>query len=249
VKWIDMTCESFWTWLLLPLLVLVAGSSLASSAQQLCTLQVNVLDNEGNPIPEVRISVWLEGRELFSATSDNKGVAHISAFASGSYKVAAEKTGFFSTSLPIELISLESAVELTLSPKPVESEKVEVRADPPGSEHPQLAFDFGRRLEYQAATHTQRIAPRAGVAWTPFRSGSTALRGGFGIYYDRVPLNVLAFSSNPEQIITTYDPGEVILDGPRLFRNLAESVQLKRFPLIDSNSAGSNFTPTARRGT
>jgi hypothetical protein len=79
-----------------------------------------------------------------------------------------------------------------------------------------LAFDFGARLEHQEATHTQRIAPRAGIAWTPFRGGSTILRGGFGIYYDRVPLNVFAFSRSPEQIITTYGPGGVILDGPSL---------------------------------
>jgi hypothetical protein len=109
-----------------------------------------------------------------------------------------------------------------------------------------LAFDLGARMEHQAATHTQRIAPRAGIAWTPFRGGSTILRGGFGIYYDRVPLNVFAFSSNPEQIITTYGPGGVILDGPRLFRNLAESVSGKRFPLVDSNNAASNFAPYSK---
>jgi hypothetical protein len=109
-----------------------------------------------------------------------------------------------------------------------------------------LAFDFGARLEHQAATHTQRIAPRAGIAWTPFRGGSTILRGGFGIYYDRVPLNVFAFSRRPEQIITTYGPGGVIVDGPRLFQNLAESVPQKRFPLIDSNNAASNFAPYSK---
>ena len=111
---------------------------------------------------------------------------------------------------------------------------------------PGLAFDLGARLEYQAATHTQRIAPRAGIAWTPFRGGSTILRRGFGIYYDRVPLNVFAFSRSPEQIITTYGPGGVILDGPRLFRNLAESMSGKRFPLVDSNNAASNFAPYSK---
>jgi hypothetical protein len=109
-----------------------------------------------------------------------------------------------------------------------------------------LAFDLGARIEHQAATHTQRIAPRAGVAWTPFRGGSTILRGGFGIYYDRVPLNVFGFSRSPEQIITTYGPGGVILDGPRLFQNLAESVSGKRFPLVDSNNAASNFAPYSK---
>lgn len=596
---------------LLFLVLLLAGFPSASWAQQLCSLRVTVRDNEGSPISEVRVSVWREGRELFRATSDNKGLAYISAIASGSYKVVAEKTGFFPTSQPIELINLESAVELTLSPKPVESEKVEVRADASSSEqrsasssttlqrdeikslpnrpatvadalplipgvvrsadgqiiidgggehksafvvngtdvtepatgrfgitipvdsvesldvlktpflaeygrftagvisvetrrgadkwhfelndpfpefrirsghlrglrnasprlnfggpilgsrlylaegfeyrvgknsvrtlyfpynesktesvnsfsqldyiissrhfltgtvqvapqntdfanlsyfspqpvspsfrvseklftltdhlalgttllnstlsiqrfratvgaqgdanmvltptgdlgnyfhresrdesriewlenagrtltnsfgisdlkfglgvartnsfgqtidHPveirdapgrllkriafsrqglfdqndveasiyaqdhwmptrHLAFDFGTRLEYQAATHTQRIAPRAGMAWTPLRGGSTILRGGFGIYYDRVPLNVFAFSRSPEQIITTYGPGGVILDGPRLFQNLAESVSGKRFPLVDSNNATSNFAPYSK---
>jgi len=111
---------------------------------------------------------------------------------------------------------------------------------------PRLAFDFGTRLEYQAATHTQRIAPRAGIAWTPLRGGSTVLRGGFGIYYDRVPLSVFAFSRSPQQIITTYGPGRVILDGPRVFQNLAESVPQKRFPLIDSNTAAANFAPYSK---
>jgi len=607
----DMPRESLWNQFLMAILLLVMGFPLASSAQQLCTLQVSVLDKEGNPVPEVKISFRLEGRELFSATSDTKGVAQFPGITSGSYEVAVEKTGFFPASQAIELISLESAVEFTLSPNPAGSDKVEVRADAPGSEQqstsssttlrrdeikslpnrpatvadalplvpgvvrsadgqiiidgegehksafvvngtdvtepatgrfgmtvpvdsvesldvlktpflgeygrftagvvsvetrrggekwhfelndpfpefrirsghlsglrnasprvnfggpilgnrlylaegfeyrvdknpvrtlyfphnesktesfnsfsqldyiisskhfltgtvqaapqntdfanlgyfnpqpvsptfraseklftltdhlalgatlvnstlsiqrfraavgaqgdanmvltptgelgnyfhresrqesrvewlenagkaltngigvsdlkfglsvahtnnsgqtinhpveirdaqgnllrqiafsrqgpfdqsdtevsiyaqnhwmptPGLAFDFGARLEHQAATHTQRIAPRAGMAWTPFRGGATILRGGFGIYYDRVPLNIFAFSRSPEQIITTYGPGAVILDGPRLFQNLAETVSGKRFPLVDSNNAASNFAPYSK---
>jgi hypothetical protein len=610
-KWIDMHRESFWSQFLIAILLLAMGLPLASSAQQPCTLRVTVLDNLGNPIPESKLSVQREGRELFNAISDEQGFSCIPGIPSGSYEIVVEKAGFFPASQPVELSGLASAVEFTLSPKPAGSERVEVRADAPGSEQqrasssttlqrdeikslpnrpatvadalplvpgvvrsadgqiiidgggehksafvvngtdvtepatgrfgmtvpvdsvesldvlktpflgeygrftagvvsvetrrggdkwhfelndpfpefrirsghlsglrnasprvnfggpilsrrlylaegfeyrvdknpvrtlyfpynesrtesfnsfsqfdymisskhfltatvqvapqntdfadlsyfspqpvspsfraseklftltdhlafgamllnstlsvqrfraaigaqgnanmvltptgdlgnyfrresrdesrvewlenagrtltnglgvsdlkvglsaartgssgrtverpveirdaqgrllkhvafsgqgffdqsdtevsiyaqnhwmptPGLAFDFGARLEHQSATHTQRVAPRAGVAWTPFRGGSTIVRGGFGIYYDRVPLNVFAFSRSPEQIITTYGPGGVILDGPRLFQNLAESVSGKRFPLVDSNNAASNFAPYSK---
>src|SRR3984893_17884358 len=607
-KSIDMRRESLWTQILLTLLLSALGFPLAGSAQQLSTLEVSILDNQGNPSPEVGIRVLREGRPLFSANSDTKGLAHIPGIPSGSYEVVVEKKGFFPASHPIDLNGLEGAVEFTLSPKRVESEKVEVRADAPGSaqqsatssttlqrdemkslpnrpatvadalplvpgvvrsadgqiiidgggehksafvvngtdvtepatgrfgitvpvdsvesldvlktpfvaeygrftagvvsvetrrgaekwhfelndpfpefrirsEHlrglrdasprvnfggpilgnrlyfaegfeyrvdkvpvrtldfphnesktesvnsfsqldyiispkhfltgtvqvapqhtdfanlsyfspqpvtpsfrasetlfaltdhlalgatllnstlsiqrfratvgaqgdanmvltptgdhgnyfhresrqelraewlesagrtvttgigvsdlkfglgvtrttslgqtidhpveirdaqghllkqiafsqpgpfdqadmelsiyaqdhwmptPRLGFDFGTRLEYQAATHAQRIAPRAGIAWSPMHRGSMILRGGFGIYYDRVPLSVFAFSSSPQQIVTTYGPGGVILDGPRMFQNFAESVPQKRFPLIDSNNTAANFAP------
>jgi len=108
---------------------------------------------------------------------------------------------------------------------------------------PRVAMDLGLRVERQGITETVRIAPRVGLAWTPFSSQRTVIRGGFGLFYDRVPLNVYAFNRYPEQVITSYGPNGEIVDGPRRFLNVTGQVGPGELPFIVRDTVSGNFAP------
>ena len=105
-----------------------------------------------------------------------------------------------------------------------------------------LAMDVGTRFERQGITDSTRVAPRVGLAWTPFANQQTTIRGGFGLFYDRVPLSVFAFNGYPEQVITTFGPNGEITDGPRHFINITDRAET-RFPLLFSKNVVGNFAP------
>ena len=62
---------------------------------------------------------------------------------------------------------------------------------------PRLSIDAGLRAESQAITETFRLAPRFGIAWSPFAETGTILRAGVGLFYDRVPLTSSALPNIP----------------------------------------------------
>lgn len=78
-----------------------------------------------------------------------------------------------------------------------------------------LVFDGGVRMDYQRITDTVRFAPRAGFSWSPFgKERSTILRGGGGVFFDHVPLNVYAFRDYPQQVVTTLISREIYWTAP-----------------------------------
>jgi hypothetical protein len=106
----------------------------------------------------------------------------------------------------------------------------------------QLAIDAGLRVEAQTITYTTRAAPRTGVEWTPDR-GKTVVRGGIGVFYDSVPLDVYAFSSYPQQTITTYNSSGFPIGPPVHYINLTAEAAQSNFPFIDSAQKSGNFAP------
>ncbi len=83
-----------------------------------------------------------------------------------------------------------------------------------------LALDLGLRVDRNTITDENNFAPRAGFVLSPFQDRKTIFKGGAGIFYDKVPLNVGVFKSFQQRVVTTFArDGVTVLDGPRLFRH------------------------------
>jgi Carboxypeptidase regulatory-like domain/TonB dependent receptor-like, beta-barrel len=85
-----------------------------------------------------------------------------------------------------------------------------------------LVFDLGLRYDRDGIGQNNNVAPRLGFVFTPTDSDRTVVRGGIGIFYDKIPLNVGSFEQYQSLLVTTFaNNGVTPIDGPRLFPNTA----------------------------
>jgi len=91
------------------------------------------------------------------------------------------------------------------------------------------AFDLGLRVEHDSlATSNVVAAPRIGFVFAPTRDNKTALRGGIGLYYDKVPLNIPTFLAYPAETVTRFDTdGSMAIGEPASFRHSLASPGLR----------------------
>src|SRR6185369_1389976 len=83
-----------------------------------------------------------------------------------------------------------------------------------------VTLDAGLRFDRDELGGQNNFAPRIGIVFLSNESGPTVVRGGLGLFYDKIPLNVGAFTQYPSQRVTTFAAnGLTVTDGPRLFRN------------------------------
>ena len=76
---------------------------------------------------------------------------------------------------------------------------------------PRLTFDLGLRFDRDSVTDSTHSAPRAGFTLALTSDRKTLLKGGAGLFYDRVPLNAPAFPNFPARTILLLSPtGEVL---------------------------------------
>jgi carboxypeptidase family protein len=67
-----------------------------------------------------------------------------------------------------------------------------------------LVLDLGLRYDRDGIGRNNNFAPRLGFAVTPTDSDRTIVRGGVGLFYDKIPLNVGAFEQYQSLVVTTF---------------------------------------------
>ena len=113
-----------------------------------------------------------------------------------------------------------------------------------------VTLNLGVRYDLQFLetidTDTNNISPRAGVAWSPFDSRRTIVRGSAGLFYDRVPLRALANAilsagnttdlANLRQIGVSLSPAQAGAPVfPNILSGIVPSVTLVNLTTMDRN--------------
>lgn len=94
-----------------------------------------------------------------------------------------------------------------------------------------LTLDFGVRFDHDSITDDNHLAPRLGFAYALTKDNRTLLRGGAGLFYDRVNLNIPTFLDLPERTVSRFSSTGVLLER-RLYRHrLARAGNDLRNPL------------------
>lgn len=91
-----------------------------------------------------------------------------------------------------------------------------------------LTFDLGLRFDRDSVTDSVNTAPRAGFVLALTNDGKTLLKGGAGLFYDRVPLNLPAFPELPSRTVVALNPLGGILSSTAYSNEISNGLQNPR---------------------
>jgi TonB-dependent receptor-like protein/carboxypeptidase family protein len=133
----------------------------------------------------------------------------------------------FSASRPIEIRRLDgSLAELTVFGGRTTQEAGGVEFAVFGQDRWRLgsrtAFEFGLRLDRDAVVEHVNWSPRAGVSISVAPEGRAILRGGYGKFAQRTPLNVDAFASFEGRTVSRFARSGALLGPPITYSNILD---------------------------
>src|SRR4029453_17719912 len=83
-----------------------------------------------------------------------------------------------------------------------------------------MTVEAGFRVDYDPVVGHDNYSPRAGMALTILSDGRAILRGGYGKFVQRTPLNVEAFPTYEQRRVTRVAPDGTLLGPTIFFRNV-----------------------------
>lgn len=92
-----------------------------------------------------------------------------------------------------------------------------------------LILQFGVRYDRDSAIDdANNVAPRFGFAFSRLNDGRTLIRGGIGLFYNRVPINTTVFHQMQQRVITAFGADGSAQTGPVLYSNALSPDGLRR---------------------
>jgi carboxypeptidase family protein/TonB-dependent receptor-like protein len=90
---------------------------------------------------------------------------------------------------------------------------------------PRLTLDLGFRFDHDSlSSDALDTAPRIGFVFAPAKDNRTVIRGGVGLFYDKIPLNVAVFPNFPAQTITQFaSDGITVLQPPTIYVHVIDT--------------------------
>jgi len=82
-----------------------------------------------------------------------------------------------------------------------------------------LGLNLGGRFSTQSSGRSAAFSPRVGFVYAPGEDRRTVIRGGAGLFYDRVPLMAQDFLDNPTRLVSFYGPAGALLGPPIPYQN------------------------------
>jgi hypothetical protein len=134
------------------------------------------------------------------------GPAHVVKAGGG---ITYETFGGVNTSRPVQIVRADGTLSQTIDfagGGRLDRDKIAVRgfAQDSWTAGPRLSVLYGARYDYESIAAGFNLAPRGSFSLVASSDGRTVVRGGGGMFYNAVPLNVAAFDQFQTRIVSTF---------------------------------------------